>query len=132
VPVDELPLAINAPVDVGDPEHPVAHRAAIDADMAALKADRVGQVPAGGDDGVLYVHDIGAAKAASGRAIIALVFRCKIITRGDLRASDEATAFRWATEADIGELADHAYAVRDALHGEHPPAIRQHDGVQLL
>ena len=67
------------------------------------------------------------------RAIIALVFRCKI-TGGDLRASDETTAFRWATETDIAELADQAYAVRilDALQDEHPPAIRQHDGVHLL
>jgi 8-oxo-dGTP diphosphatase len=65
--------------------------------------------------------------------IIALVFRCKI-TGGDLRASDETTAFRWANETDVGELADEAYAVRilDALHDEHPPAIRQHDGKHLL
>jgi hypothetical protein len=67
------------------------------------------------------------------RGIIALVFRCKI-TGGDLRASDETTAFRWATEADIADLADEAYAVRilDAFHDEHPPVIRQHDGVHLL
>jgi 8-oxo-dGTP diphosphatase len=38
------------------------------------------------------------------------------------------------TETDIAELADQAYAVRilDALHDEHPPVIRQHDGVHLL
>ena len=67
------------------------------------------------------------------RGIIALVFRCKI-TGGELRASDETTAFRWATETDIAELADQAYAVRilDALHDERPPAIRQHDGTHLL
>jgi 8-oxo-dGTP diphosphatase len=67
------------------------------------------------------------------RAIIALVFRCKI-TGGELRASDETTAFRWASEAGIAALADQAYAVRilDALHNEHPPAIRQHDGKHLL
>jgi 8-oxo-dGTP diphosphatase len=67
------------------------------------------------------------------RGIIALVFRCKI-TGGDLRTSGETTAFRWATETDIAELADQAYAVRilDALNDEHPPAIRQHDGVHLL
>jgi 8-oxo-dGTP diphosphatase len=67
------------------------------------------------------------------RAIIALVFRCKI-TGGDLRASDEAIAFRGTTETDVAELADQAYAVRilDALYDEHPPAIRQHDGVHLL
>jgi 8-oxo-dGTP diphosphatase len=67
------------------------------------------------------------------RGIIALVFRCKI-TGGDLRTSDESAAFRWATETEIADLADQAYAVRilDALHDEHPPAVRQHDGVQLL
>ena len=67
------------------------------------------------------------------RAIIALVFRCKI-TGGDLRTSDETTAFRWAAESDVTDLADQAYAVRilDALHDERPPAIRQHDGVRPL
>ena len=65
MPVHELPLTVNAPVDVGDPEHPVAHRAAVDADMTALEADGVGKVSAGGDGSVLYVHGIGAGKAAS-------------------------------------------------------------------
>jgi 8-oxo-dGTP diphosphatase len=67
------------------------------------------------------------------RAIIALVFRCKI-TGGELRTNDEVTAFRWASEADVARLADEAYAIRviDALHDDHPPAIRQHDGVHLL
>jgi 8-oxo-dGTP diphosphatase len=67
------------------------------------------------------------------RGIIALVFRCKI-TGGKLGASDETTAFRWATRSDITELTDEAYAVRvlDALDDEHPPAIRQHDGIHLL
>ena len=34
------------------------------------------------------------------RAIIALVFRCKI-TGGDLAATDEVAAFRWAAGADV-------------------------------
>jgi len=65
--------------------------------------------------------------------IIALVFRCKI-TGGHLVTSDETTAFRWATASEITDLADEAYAVRvlDALADEHPPAIRQHDGMHLL
>jgi hypothetical protein len=56
------------------------------------------------------------------------------ITGGELRASDETTAFRRAAETDIAQLADRAYAIRiiDALHDEHPPAISQHDGVRLL
>lgn len=67
------------------------------------------------------------------RGIIALVFRCKI-TGGTLATSDETTAFRWAARSDIADLADEAYVVRvlDALDNEHPPAIRQHDGVHLL
>ena len=67
------------------------------------------------------------------RAIIALVFRCKI-TGGDLAATDEVAAFRWATGADVAELADEAYAVRvlDALHGGEPAAVRHHDGVHLI
>lgn len=67
------------------------------------------------------------------RGIIALVFRCKI-TGGDLVTNEEVTAFRWATETDIAELTDEAYAIRitDAIHDDRPPAIRQHDGVHLL
>ena len=53
MPVDEFPVAVNAPVDVGDPEGHVAPRAAVDADMAALEAGRVGEISAGGDDKVL-------------------------------------------------------------------------------
>jgi NUDIX domain len=38
------------------------------------------------------------------RGIVALVFRCKV-TGGEPGLSDETEAFRWATEADVGELA---------------------------
>jgi len=67
------------------------------------------------------------------RAIVALVFRCKI-TGGDLATSDEVAAFRWATAAEVAELANEAYAVRvlDALNGDHPAAVRHHDGVHLV
>ena len=65
MPVHELPVAVNAPVDVGNPDHHVPRRAAIDADMAALEADCIGEVSAGSDDGVLHAHGIGAGKAAS-------------------------------------------------------------------
>jgi 8-oxo-dGTP diphosphatase len=66
------------------------------------------------------------------RAIIALVFRCKI-TGGELATSDEVSAFRWATAAEVTELADEAYTVRvlDALGGDHPAAVRHHDRVHL-
>ena len=65
VPVDELPVAVDAPVDMGDPDHHVAQRPAVDADMAALEAGRIGQISAGSDDSVLHVHGIGAGEAAS-------------------------------------------------------------------
>ena len=49
-------------------------------------------------------------------AIVALVFRCTA-TGGQLTVNDEVTAFRWATPAEVTELAAEAYAVRilDAL-----------------
>src|SRR5579864_2276794 len=47
VPVHELPVAVNAPVDMGDPDHHVARRPAVDADLAALETDCVGEVSAG-------------------------------------------------------------------------------------
>ena len=67
------------------------------------------------------------------RGIVALVFRCKI-TGGQLTANDEVTAFHWANESDIRQLTNEAYAVRllDALREDTPPAIRQHDGTELL
>jgi len=67
------------------------------------------------------------------RAIIALVFRCKI-TGGDLATTDEVAAFRWATGADVAGLAEEAYAIRvlDALNGNQPAAVRHHDGVHLI
>jgi len=67
------------------------------------------------------------------RGIIALVFRCKI-TGGHLAANDEVTAFHWADQADIHQLTSEAYAVRllDALREDAAPAVRQHDGTELL
>ena len=67
------------------------------------------------------------------RGIIALVFRCTI-TGGYLTANDEVTAFHWADEADIRQLTSEAYAVRllDALREGAAPAIREHDGTELL
>ena len=67
------------------------------------------------------------------RGIIALVFCCKI-TGGQLTTNNEVTAFRWADEADIRQLTTQAYAVRilDALRQDTAPAIRQHDGTDLI
>jgi hypothetical protein len=59
--------------------------------------------------------------------------RCKI-TGGQLTANDEVTAFRWAGQAAIRQLTTQAYAVRflDALRQDDTPAIRQHDGTDLI
>jgi ADP-ribose pyrophosphatase YjhB (NUDIX family) len=67
------------------------------------------------------------------RGIIALVFRCKI-TGGDLTTTDETASYLWATDSEVSDLADEAYAIRilDGLHTEHSPAIREHDGKHLL
>ena len=67
------------------------------------------------------------------RGIVALVFRCKI-TGGQLAANKEASSFRWASEADVSELASEVYAVRvlDALRTEHAPSVRAHDGTRLV
>jgi 8-oxo-dGTP diphosphatase len=67
------------------------------------------------------------------RAIVALVFRCSVIS-GEPVTTDEAAALRWVTRDEVGHLVDEAYAVRvlDALDCAQPPAIRSHDGVQLV
>ncbi len=67
------------------------------------------------------------------RGIIALVFRCKI-TGGQLATNNEVTAFQWADESAIRQLTTEAYAIRllDALHPDTTPAVRQHDGTNLL
>ena len=67
------------------------------------------------------------------RGIIALVFRCKV-TGGELTTNDEVTDFRWADESNIRQFASQAYAVRilDALRANTAPAVRQHDGIQML
>lgn len=67
------------------------------------------------------------------RGVIALVFRCKA-TGGQLTTNDEVTAFRWADEDTIRQLTSEAYAVRflDAMRSSAAPAIRRHDGTNLL
>src|SRR5262249_24778257 len=67
------------------------------------------------------------------RGIVALVFHCKI-TGGDLTTTNEASAFRWAPEAELPTLMPEAYAIRvqDALREAATTAIRPHDGTHLL
>jgi 8-oxo-dGTP diphosphatase len=65
------------------------------------------------------------------RGIVALVFRCTIVT-GTAASTSEAAALAWLTADQIAERMDEAYAVRmlDALRTE-APAIRAHNGVTL-
>ncbi|AKH83364.1 NUDIX hydrolase [Streptomyces sp. CNQ-509] len=65
--------------------------------------------------------------------IVSLVFRCNA-TDGTPTTGDETYALRWATRAEVNELADEAYAIRvlDALDAASPPAVRAHDGVRLV
>ena len=67
------------------------------------------------------------------RGIVALVFRCRQ-TAGEPTTASETAEIRWATREEVADLADPAYAVRvlDALDCATPPAIRAHDGVQLV
>jgi ADP-ribose pyrophosphatase YjhB (NUDIX family) len=67
------------------------------------------------------------------RGIVALVFRCKI-TGGQLTTNEEATAFQWASHADVSSLMTEAYAIRvlDALRQDHVTTVRNHDGTRLL
>lgn len=65
--------------------------------------------------------------------IVSLVFRCEAAD-GTPTTGEETYALRWATREEVSELADEAYAVRvlDALDATSPPAVRAHDGVQLV
>lgn len=67
------------------------------------------------------------------RLIVSLVFRCEAVD-GAPTTGEETCALHWATRAEVSELADEAYAVRvlDALDEASPPAVRAHDGVQLV
>jgi 8-oxo-dGTP diphosphatase len=67
------------------------------------------------------------------RGIIALVFRCRAIG-GKLTENPEVAGFRWVREADACSLMSEAYAVRvlDAFQPQGVPAVREHDGVNLL
>ncbi|GGO70953.1 NUDIX hydrolase [Nonomuraea cavernae] len=67
------------------------------------------------------------------RGIVALVFRCKVVG-GHITETDEARAFRWVTADEVRALATEAFAVRvlDAMHDDHGPAVRQHDGARVI
>lgn len=66
------------------------------------------------------------------QAIVALVFRCEH-TGQTPNESPEVAQVKWMTRDDIRRDLDPAYACRllDSLN-EQAPAIRAHDGIQLL
>jgi 8-oxo-dGTP diphosphatase len=67
------------------------------------------------------------------RGIVALVFRCKP-TGGQLTLDEEVSAFRWATPNEVAAVVDEVFAIRisDALADLQSPAVRQHDGTNLI
>lgn len=67
------------------------------------------------------------------RAVIALVFRCRVLP-GQLATNDEVSGFCWATLEEVRLMVDEAFAVRvlDAFSDSPVPAVRQHDGVNLI
>ena len=67
------------------------------------------------------------------RGIVALVFRCEILD-GDARTTRETREIAWLTPPQLSEHMSDAYRVRllDALQNESTPAVRAHDGTELL
>jgi 8-oxo-dGTP diphosphatase len=63
--------------------------------------------------------------------IVALVFRCSAVG-GTPKPTDEAHAVRWLTKDEVRELMAPAFAVRVLDAFEAIPAVRAHDGVNLL
>jgi AcrR family transcriptional regulator len=98
VPVDELPVAVNAPVDVGDAEGHVTRRAAVDADMAPLEAGRVGEVSAGGDEAHGWAATTVAAVAADA-AVSPKTIQALFGTKATLLAA----AVDYAIAGDVAE-----------------------------
>lgn len=65
------------------------------------------------------------------RGIVALVFRCSAKAGTPCRTS-ESVEVRWAVRHELDDIMDPAYVVRveDAFRSE--PAVRVHDGTQVL
>ncbi|MCU1685323.1 MAG: hydrolase [Amycolatopsis sp.] len=65
------------------------------------------------------------------RGIVALVFRCAP-EDGTTHPTDEAHAVRWLTKEEVSDLMAPAFAVRVLDAFEAKPAVRAHDGINLL
>lgn len=65
--------------------------------------------------------------------VVALVFRCRPSV-GEPASTREAASVAWLDRDEVSERMDPAYAVRliDAVDAPDAPAIRSHDGVELL
>jgi 8-oxo-dGTP pyrophosphatase MutT (NUDIX family) len=66
------------------------------------------------------------------RGIIALVFRCRVIS-GTPRATTESSQVTWLTREQVNDRMSQAFAVRitDALDFGGIPAVRTHDGEHI-
>lgn len=138
------------------PKHSVSVAAAIVDDqgrfLAIRRADNGRWEPPGGvlelnesiSDGVIReVHEETGLQvrtvALTGvyknmrRAIVALVFRCEVIS-GTARASHESREIAWLAPEQLGTHMSDAYRVRllDAVHLESAPTVRAHDGTSIL
>ena len=80
----------------------------------------------------VVVGDLAGVYKNMTRAIVALVFRCRV-QGGSLRTNDEVTEFRWMSIDEVSAELDEAYAVRvvDALRSE-TVTVRAHDGCRVL
>jgi 8-oxo-dGTP diphosphatase len=79
----------------------------------------------------VQVEQLTGAYKNMARGIVALVYRCRPLTRTP-HPTDETTQVRWARPDEIDQLMTEAYAVRlkDALDGT--TASRAHDGQTLV
>jgi ADP-ribose pyrophosphatase YjhB (NUDIX family) len=67
------------------------------------------------------------------RGVVALAFRCHILG-GQLTTNPEASAFRWATTDEVPTLTTEVFTYRilDAYLDDVAPALREHDGVNII
>ena len=65
--------------------------------------------------------------------VVALAFRCRVLG-GELTLNAEASAFRWAAPAEVPGLTTEVFAYRilDAYRDDPAPAVREHNGVNLV
>lgn len=67
------------------------------------------------------------------RGIVALTFRCRLLG-GALTPNPEAAGFAWVAADDVAGMTTEvfAYRVLDAYRDDPAPALRIHDGVNLI